>query len=317
MTRRRPHRGSAGHRRAPARARGAGGGPAAAGRALARLPVSRPVGDGQAHDRARVRRGPAARGRARPRPGGRAHRARFPPRPDLGDAVGRLGNARRRHRGARGGGCDAHAVRILAARVRDRVRRRDERPGGQPHAQDARGAAGVRAPAAADRSSCETCSRRSPRAVSWCASIRCPPARIAERLEGAEPRSRAGVREPRARGCAPGGAAGERGGRRAARERRGVRSRDAHRRHAASARGCRCSTCRRPRRRPPARSRRRGSQASSSCCRARSASATNARGSRRGGAASGARARTRSTSRCGWPSCGCATCCASAKGPAS
>ena len=68
------------------------------------------------------------------------------------------------------------------ARVRDRGRRRDERPGGQPHAEDARGAARVRAPAAAEPTAARTCWRRSPRAASRCASTRCPPARIAEQL---------------------------------------------------------------------------------------------------------------------------------------
>src|ERR1019366_8382533 len=43
-------------------------------------------------------------------------------------------------------------VRVGAKGVRDRVGGHDERPGGEPHVEDARGAAGVRASAAADRS---------------------------------------------------------------------------------------------------------------------------------------------------------------------
>ncbi len=51
---------------------------------------------------------------------------------------------RRRHRQTRGRGRDAHPVRVLAAGVRHRARRDDERRHGQPLAQDARGAAAVR-----------------------------------------------------------------------------------------------------------------------------------------------------------------------------
>ena len=45
----------------------------------------------------------------------------------------------------------AHAVRVDPPRVRARARRHDERRGGQRAAQDARGAAALRRPAAADR----------------------------------------------------------------------------------------------------------------------------------------------------------------------
>ena len=144
-----------------------------------------------------------------------------------------------------------------------------------------------------------------------------PPARIAERLEGSEPERAQRVRAPGARRRAPGRAPGERRGRGAAEQRRAASCAPPSPARPTSARGWGCSRSRGPRRQPPARRRRSGWRASSSCCRARSASATNAKDWRRGAAVSGARARRRSISRCGWRSCGCATCCASAKGPRS
>ena len=78
-------------------------------------------------------------------------RARRAPRPDLGRAQRRARDAaRRRRRGGRRRRL-AHAVRGAPARLRHRARRHDERRGRQHAAQDARGAAVLRRPAAAHR----------------------------------------------------------------------------------------------------------------------------------------------------------------------
>ena len=145
--------------------------------------------------------------------------ARRPPRPDLGAADRR---ARDAHRGrGRPGGRrrHAHAVRVHAARVRARARGHHERRGGQPAAQDARGAGALRAPDPAHR-------RARPGArtvVSRCQLVRfdpLPAARIAAALEaegvpaeralrlraaGARQRRRGRASWPprRARRCAP------------------------------------------------------------------------------------------------------------------
>ena len=76
--------------------------------------------------------------------------ARLPPRPHLGGAERRPRDARGRRRGAGRGGGHAHAVRVAQARLRARARRPDERRGGEPDAEDARGAAALRAPDPAD-----------------------------------------------------------------------------------------------------------------------------------------------------------------------
>ena len=101
--------------------------------------------------------------------------------------IGRGGNARRRHRGA-GRRRAPRARRSSRARrvFVIEARRHDERPGRQPHAQDARGTARLRAPAAADRSPRGRARRRSP---PRCQPVRfdpLPPSRIAARLGGVE-----------------------------------------------------------------------------------------------------------------------------------
>ena len=118
---------------------------------VARVPAARAGRERQAQRGARGRRR-AARARSRG-PGERAHArpARRAPGPDLGRAERRARDAApRRRRGRRGGG-RAHAVRGELPRLRARARRHDERRGGQRAAQDARGAGGLRRPAAADR----------------------------------------------------------------------------------------------------------------------------------------------------------------------
>ena len=125
-------------------------------------------------------------------------------------------------------------------RVRARARRHDERRGRQRAAQDARGAGGLRRPAAADRPARRRCCRRSPRAASPSASTRprrpsSPPGwrRAAPAPEQAARRRAALARRRRA-----GARARPRRRRRAARPRRGVRARAAARpRPAPSARG--------------------------------------------------------------------------------
>ena len=133
----------------PARADGAG--VRAGGRALARLPLPRPRRRGQGRGGARVRRRAAGRGqrRSRRRPPPRA--VGRPPRPDLGAADRRARDAARGRGRAGDRRRHPHAVRVLAARVRARARGHDERPGGQPDAQDAGGAGAVRAPDPAHR----------------------------------------------------------------------------------------------------------------------------------------------------------------------
>ena len=191
----------------------------------------------------------------------------------------------------------------------------DERPVGQPHAEDARGAADVRAPAAAQRpprrraaddrlalpaGALRPASAGADRGRPGRASEERPCAGV--RAAGARRRAawRRGWRARRASGC---GAAAEAFVRAALAADDGLAAVDGAAR-AAEAAGAAAGE-----RAPGA-----AGAASSSCFRRRSANATNAKGWRRAVAASGGRARRRSTWRCGWRSCGCATCCACAKG---
>ena len=119
--------------------------------ALARVPLPRPGRDRQAHRRAGVRRRAARRGQPTT-PTRRACASQHGTHPDLtwvrpsGAHVMRVDDVDE----AGGRGRHAHAVRGAPARVRARARRHDERRGGQPAAEDARGAGALRAPDPAD-----------------------------------------------------------------------------------------------------------------------------------------------------------------------
>ena len=195
----------------------------------------------------------------------------------------------------------------------------DERPGGQPDAEDARGAAGVRPPGAADATAARTCCRRSPRAASRCASTRCPGEVIAAGADGAR-RARSA-----AQACARlalGDAGLARSGwpaRRAALLRAGAEGfvRAALRGTTAARPWLALLEARRRRR-----ARRRRAAAERGCSgRARAAARQGAQTprARRRRCRAGARAARAHAGRsiwgCAWPSCGCATCCACAKGP--
>ena len=80
-----------------------------------------------------------------------ARPARHASRPHVGRAERRARDAAARRAGVGGVRRLAHAVRVHPPRVRARARRHHERRGGQRAAQDARGAAALRRPAAADR----------------------------------------------------------------------------------------------------------------------------------------------------------------------
>ena len=253
-----------------------------------------------------------ADGRASPGDGGGAGRARLPPGPDVGDPVGRGGDAGGGHRETGGGGGYAHSVRIGAARVRDRGGRRDERSGGQSHAQDARGATCVRAPAAADGSPGGRAA--DDRLALPAGSLRSASVSADSRWSrGRGGRAGASVCPPGAGRCGSGREAGERGGRGAAGECGGVRAlgADGLDRRAAvdgAARRSQGGGGRRGRGAAGADGARAGARAE------QGAQALRARGRwRHAAAASADRERVRSISRCAWRSCGCATCCACAK----
>ena len=166
---------------------------------------------------------------------------------------------------------------------------------------------GLRPPACSSATASTTCSRRSPRAASWCASTRCPPIASRPRWRA----SRSSVPQACAR-LALGDArlaawlAGEEG-EEAQAERRGVRAPGDLRgeRLAAVAGADRAAAAAGAGASEAARRGRRGEI--SSCSPRESANATNANCSTRAGAASVARGPACSTSRCGWRSCGCVT----------
>ena len=103
----------------------------------------------------------------------------------------------RRRRRARRRRRRPHAVRGRLPRVRHRARRHDERPGRQRAAQDARGAARLRASCCCSPTARARCCRRSPRAASPCASTRRRPAELAARLAARGAAPAAGRRPPR------------------------------------------------------------------------------------------------------------------------
>ena len=216
-------------------------------------------------------------------------------------------------------GRHAHAVRVAQAGLRARARRPDERRGGEPDAEDARGAAAVRAPDPLDE-------RARPRARDGGVAL---PARALRPAVGgaadrgaARARHRGGagarVRAARARERRARALPRLRRGRGAALGGRGARAARAGRarRRPRTSRGGPCSrgrrTAARPRRRPPPRSARRGS---SSSRRGASGGRSSASSRRRQSARGGARARRCSTWRSTWPRSRSATSSASPRAP--
>ena len=176
----------------------------------------------------------------------------------------------------------------------------------------------VRAPAAAHRPPRGRAGRRSPRAASRCASTRCRAARIARAARRAWSR-RARAARARAWRWATRGSRARLAGEEGARAARGAPRSSCARALAGDDRaapvdwGCSSAHARRAPRRASAR--RSAWRAELELLPEQGAQTPRARRrSRRGAAASAARARARSTSRCAWRSCGCATCCACAKG---
>ena len=312
---------TAGHRRAPARARGARAGARGARRALARLPVPRPAGHGQARDRARVRGGAAGATGARDAAERSRERVARDAHPDL-TWVRRSGAAemlvadieepvvaaatRTPFESARRVFV-IEAVETMNDQAANRMLKTLEEP------------PDVRAPAAADATAARTCCRRSPRAASRCASTRCRRSAIAERRS-------TGVDGERARGVRAAGARRRAAGRRGWRARPGaalrasaeaLRARGARRRRRASARGRRCSSAAKAARRAGGRGGRAAAAERARAVADEGAQTPRARSGRGAPARRAPRAHADARPRrCAWPSCGCATCCACARGRA-